>query len=174
MYVGQVTCFVSVYLTVGFTLERYVATNFPFSRLRWCTTSKAKRYIVCVVATALILFSYAWKIAEVVQMENPSVLVNANSDFDGYTPKNISVCSVPDKYFKVSEIANYVDSGVTLIIPVLLIICFNLGIVLSLRKTSKKRSTLVSSHQISTLSSEKNSITLIKMVQWRIRKNFTH
>lgn len=172
MYLGQVTCFVSVYLTVGFTLERYIATNFPFSRLRLCTTSKAKRYIFCVVATALVLFSYAWHIAEVVEIKNPAVLLNGTFNFDSYSQENISVCSVPDQYFKVSEIANYIDSGVTLIIPFVLIICFNVGTVMSLKHTSKQRSILVSSHRISSAQLEMNPSSLIAKVVSRLRKHW--
>lgn len=76
MYLGQVTCFVSIYLTVAFTLERYIVINFPFARPRLCTTSKAKKVIIGILSAELILFSYVWKIAQVVDLPNKSRTVN--------------------------------------------------------------------------------------------------
>lgn len=66
MYLGQVTCFMSVYFTVAFSIERYVAVHYPFSRPRICTRSKAKKAIGVITVIALVLFSYAWVIAKVI------------------------------------------------------------------------------------------------------------
>lgn len=68
MYLGQVTCFLSIYLMVAFTIERYVAVHYPFSRPSICTRSKAKKVIIAIAAIALVIFSYAWVIAKVVKI----------------------------------------------------------------------------------------------------------
>lgn len=69
MYLGQVTCFISVYLMVAFSIERYVAVHYPFSRPRICTKSKAKKLILAIVVTSLVLFSYAFVIAKVISLK---------------------------------------------------------------------------------------------------------
>ncbi|CAL8074619.1 unnamed protein product [Orchesella dallaii] len=68
MYLGQVTCFMSVYLTVAFSIERYVAVHYPLARPRICTCSKARKVIAALTAIALIVFSYAWVIARVIEL----------------------------------------------------------------------------------------------------------
>lgn len=142
MYLGQVTCFVSVYLTVGFTLERYIAINFPLSKTRLCTLSKAKRFIYGVVSIALVLFTYVWQIAEVVELPMLPKLENLTTEVSRGR-KQVLICSVPETYFKFSEIANYIDSGVTLIVPVLVITFCNISIVMSVNKTLRQRSGLI-------------------------------
>lgn len=178
MYLGQVTCFVSVYLTVGFSVERYIAVHFPFKRPRLCTKSKAKKVIAGVTTVALILFSYAWVIAKVVEVplppssdqhdafysgmngtmdythDNSSNEQNGNFTLDYYTPVPESIalqdqtqfmCTVPEHYYKISEIANYLDSAITLIIPFLLICYFNLRIAISVWKLRDQRQYFVAS-----------------------------
>lgn len=68
MYLGQVTCFISIFLMVAFSLERYVAVHSPFSRPSICTRSKAKKVIIAIALVALVTFSYAWVIAKVVKV----------------------------------------------------------------------------------------------------------
>lgn len=78
MYLGQVTCFMSVYFTVAFSIERYVAVHYPFSRPRICTRSKAKKAIGVITVLALLLFSYAWVIAKVITIPT-NELVSQNA-----------------------------------------------------------------------------------------------
>jgi hypothetical protein len=65
MFSGQVTCFLSVWLTVAFTIERFFAVCSPLTRPRICTVSKAKKVICGLSAFALIAFSYVFFIARV-------------------------------------------------------------------------------------------------------------
>lgn len=82
MYLGQVTCFISVYLIVAFTIERYVAVHYPFSRPRICTRSKAKKVITVLTITALLLYSYAWVIAKVIKY-SPTSSTRAPTNANG-------------------------------------------------------------------------------------------
>lgn len=96
MYLGQVTCFMSVYLTVAFSIERYVAVHYPLSRPRICTRSKARKIIAALTGVALFLFSYAWMIAQVVehrregydelfrQNVTPTASFNLSQDLDSF------------------------------------------------------------------------------------------
>ncbi len=123
MYVSQVTCFVSVYLTVAFSVERYIAVYFPFKKLLFCTAAKAKKVVTGITALSLGLFLYAWFIAEVAE-------VRLNSEIS-------QICTVAYKYHKISEIASYLDSFFTFIIPFLFITFFNAKIALKLYHKKK-------------------------------------
>lgn len=90
MYLSQVTCFLSVYLTgkpdqakcmcaiylrnilyfylVAFTVERFFAVCSPLKRSSVCTVSKAKKVIASLTTLALIAFSYTLVIARVLEM----------------------------------------------------------------------------------------------------------
>lgn len=81
MYLGQVTCFVSVYLMVAFSIERYIAVHYPFARARICTIAKAKKITFAVTIGAMLIFSYAWVIAQVVEKQ-PN---KKNDDTTAYT-----------------------------------------------------------------------------------------
>jgi hypothetical protein len=67
MYSGQVTCFLSVWLTVAFTVERFVSVISPLRRSSVCTVSKAKKIILSLTTFALLAFSYTLVIAQVVE-----------------------------------------------------------------------------------------------------------
>lgn len=148
MYLGQVTCFMSVYLTVAFSIERYIAIHYPLSRIRICTRSKSKRIIAGLAVLALGLFSYVWVIAKVIEL--PVVdYVNHNQTQPSYH----KICSVPPEFFQVSEIANYVDSTVTLIIPIFIIVFINVRIGLKVWKIREERRTIFAIASSSTSSS---------------------
>lgn len=141
MYMGQVTCFISVYITVSFSLERYIAVYYPFSRPRLCTRSNAIKAIAGVGSTAMLGFSYAWWIAKVVEIpvygeqHNQTNLTISDNNHVKYA----YFCTVPSQFHKFSEIANYVDSAVTLLIPFLLITYFNVRIAVLVWRMNRER-----------------------------------
>lgn len=141
MYLGQVTCFLSIYLIVAFSVERYVAVHFPLARARICTRSKARKIIAVLTVLALLLFSYAWIIAKVVELKLEVYPEDYISEDYVLINGTISVyrCSVPPEYYRVSEIANYLDTCITLVIPFLLISFFNVRIAWSLWKLKDSR-----------------------------------
>ncbi len=53
------------------------------------------------------------------------------------------ICSVPEDYYKISEIANYLDSVVTLIIPFFLITFINVRIAICVWKLQRQRLNIV-------------------------------
>lgn len=103
MYINQVTSFVTVYLTVAFSKERYTAVYFPFQKLRLCTVSKAKKVVLGILTLALLLFSYTWFTAEVAEVQTDQ----------GISP----ICTVSNRFHKISETASYLDSILPLSFP---------------------------------------------------------
>lgn len=191
MFLGQVTCFMSVYLMVAFSIERYIAVHYPFARQRICTRENSKRAILALFAISLVLFSYVWVIAKAIGLPTSSFLSNqhfSNSTiqheiikslnvtdqyelqklFGGVEPKSLLEnetwsenvteavadqyqyhCTVPPEYYRVSEIANYLDSVVTLIIPFALITFLNIKIYISVWKYMHERQKLIACPSIS-------------------------
>lgn len=139
-YLFQVIRFTSGYITVTFSLERYIAIQYPFSRPRICTRSNAKKAIAVVASTAMLFFSYTWLISELVLI--PVKGENCNQT-NLTTCDNITygICSYPDHYHRISEMVTYVDSVVTVLIPFVLITYFNgriAAIVLQMNRDRKK------------------------------------
>ena len=66
IYLGQVTCFVSVWFVVAFTAERFCAVCYPLTRPTVCTVARAKKVIFGITLMALLGFSYVWIIADVI------------------------------------------------------------------------------------------------------------
>lgn len=93
------------------------------------------------------------------------------------------ICTVPQDYYRISEIANYLDSVVTLIIPFFLITFFNVKIAICIWKLKDQRRSIVASscstkpdinvhpnnsHRVSTSfrCSTKTSSSIYRMKKW--------
>jgi hypothetical protein len=108
VYVSSVCSFLSVWLIVAFTVERFIAVQYPLHRPRMCTVARAKIIVCCLVAFALILHTYSFVTAGLVRQYDGSV-----------------ACDMLEEYREAMRIINIMDSLVTLIIPLILIIVMN-------------------------------------------------
>ncbi|CAG7728869.1 unnamed protein product [Allacma fusca] len=81
MYLGQVTCFLSVWFIVAFTMERFFAVCYPLTRPTVCTVARAKKVIFSLTTAALVGFSYVWVIARVLEhpVERPFAATSTSS-----------------------------------------------------------------------------------------------
>lgn len=71
----------SVWLTVTFTVERWVAITYPLQSRTWCTVSRARKIIIGVMFAALICTSpsaFETKLVRVVE-EQPNAATNEKS-----------------------------------------------------------------------------------------------
>ncbi|XP_049792373.1 uncharacterized protein LOC126199494 [Schistocerca nitens] len=105
---SSVFSFLSVWLIVAFTVERFIAVQYPLHRPRVCTVSRAKTIVLGLVGVALPSHIYSFWTAGLVQQDDGTV-----------------VCEMLPEYHEIMRAINIVDSLVTLILPVLLIIFMN-------------------------------------------------
>jgi hypothetical protein len=108
VYISSVCGFLSSWLIVAFTVERFIAVQYPLHRPHMCTVARAKAIICCLVVFALILHTYSFITAGLVKQ------------YDGS-----EVCHMLEPHRDIMRIMNVVDSMVSLIIPLILITSMN-------------------------------------------------
>lgn len=112
VYVSYVTSFLSVWFTVSFTVERYIAICHALHRPEMCTATRAK-YIVSSLSV-FGLSAYAVSIWTSGVEEMPML--------------GMPICSPFKDYIQIHQIMIYVDTMVTLIIPFVVILVLNITI----------------------------------------------
>lgn len=110
-YSGGVFSFLSVWFVVSFTLERFIAVRYPLRRLQWCTVGRA-RVIVCCVAAFACLF-------------NSHILISAHAVTN---PLNQTECNVREGFIDAASTMNHIDTALTFVIPLILIVVWNTAI----------------------------------------------
>ena len=121
VYISSVCGFLSVWLIVAFTVERFIAVQYPLHRPHMCTVSRAKAIVGCLVVIALLSHMYSFVTAGLVTQEDGT-----------------EVCDMLEEYRETMRIINIVDSLVTLIAPLILIIVMNTMITRNLLKFSRR------------------------------------
>ncbi|XP_065343838.1 uncharacterized protein LOC135941952 isoform X2 [Cloeon dipterum] len=104
VYLSTTSSFLSVWLTVGFTAERFVAVRYPLLKSHICTVAKAKMVVLGLVLVSLLLNSYGIFTAGVVRRSN-----------------GLESCDVKPHFRDVLKVITVADSVMTLIIPSVLI-----------------------------------------------------
>ena len=112
VYMGYVTSFLSVWFTVSFTVERYIAICHSLLRPEMCTTKRAK-YVVSSLSV-FGLASYAVSLW--------------TSGIEVIEPGGIQVCVPFRDYLQIHKVLVYMDTLVTLLIPFTVILILNITI----------------------------------------------
>lgn len=107
VYMSSVCSNLSVWLIVAFTVERFIAVQYPLQRPQMCTVSRAKCIVLGLTVVALVSHSYSFVTAGMVQSNGTEV------------------CEMLDEYRDTMRIINIIDTIVTLIAPVILIVVMN-------------------------------------------------
>lgn len=120
-YVCYVTTSMSVWLVVAFTTERFVAVCYPFMRPTVCTVTRAKLVVGVLTVTSLVLYSY--------------VLVSAGL----ITHADQRLCALKAGYESLGHIMNNVDTALTMLVPLVIIVVLNVKIIRCVRYVEKLR-----------------------------------
>ncbi|KAE8741072.1 CNMamide Receptor 2 [Frankliniella occidentalis] len=107
-YVSSVCAFLSVWLIVAFTVERFIAVQYPLHRPHMCTVARAKAIVACIAVFALVAHIYTLKTRGMVR------------DKDGYES-----CDLLEQHQGMMRVINLVDAIITLVVPIILIIVMN-------------------------------------------------
>ncbi|XP_044254847.1 thyrotropin-releasing hormone receptor [Tribolium madens] len=109
VYLSSVCASLSVWLIVAFTVERFIAVQYPLQRPHICTVSRAKTVVISLTAVAMLSQLYLFWIAGVI------------NNHDGKHPE----CEMKPAYFEFMKVINFVDTMATLIVPFVLIVTMN-------------------------------------------------
>lgn len=122
VYISSVCSSLSVWLIVAFTVERFIAIQYPLQRPQMCTVSRAKITVVVLTILAFLSHSYCFFTAGMISLgvDRPEV------------------CNMLEQYRDTMIIINSVDTVVSLIGPVVLIVSMNAMIARNLLLFRKK------------------------------------
>lgn len=121
VYLSSVCSFLSVWLIVAFTVERFIAVQYPLHRPRMCTVTRAKAIVAGLVGIALPAHIYSFWTAGLLLHEDGS-----------------PYCDLLPPYHDTMRAINIVDSLATLILPVVLIIVMNTMITRNLLRFGRR------------------------------------
>lgn len=121
VYVSAVCSSLSVWLIVAFTVERFIAVQYPLHRPHICTIARAKTIVLVLVILALTSHSYSFVTAGVV----------SSRDGEEY-------CDLKVEYLETMKIISIIDSIASLIAPLVLIIVMNTMIMRNLLRFSRR------------------------------------
>jgi len=125
-YTTQVTSFLGVWYVVGFTVERFVAVQFPLRRRSLCTAVKARRTVVGLAAFAGAAHGYvAW-----------------TSGVTEPWPGGGRLCGPLRRYAGALSLVLVVDTCVTLLLPFVVISLVNVRIVVAVVRQNGARRAL--------------------------------
>ncbi|XP_043267614.1 thyrotropin-releasing hormone receptor-like [Venturia canescens] len=120
VYISAVCSSLSVWLIVAFTVERFIAVQYPLHRPHMCTIARAKTIVLALVVAAFTLHSYAFFTAGVVHK-------------DGH-----DICDLKIEWWEVMRIISIIDSIASLIVPLVLIVTMNTMITRNLLSFSRR------------------------------------
>lgn len=126
VYFGSLCSFLSVWLVVAFTIERYVAVKYPLHRQSLCTVARAKIVITCLTVLALLLCSPILLFSGV--REEPA--------------KNTTLCDLVYGWESWANVYNGIDTVMTFAIPLTMLVIFNTLIARNIYKLEHVRRTL--------------------------------
>lgn len=122
-FTNQVSMFVSSWLIVSFTLERWIAVSYPFKKCKWCTKARGIKVILAIFITSLFIYSYALVVVAVIP-------VDRHNEF-------LYLCMPKPQFITFFTNASIADIIISHLIPSFIIICFNISIGVKVRKATR-------------------------------------
>uniref|UniRef100_A0A2H8TVE3 FMRFamide receptor n=1 Tax=Melanaphis sacchari TaxID=742174 RepID=A0A2H8TVE3_9HEMI len=129
IYLAQMCSFISVWLVVVFTSERFIAVRYPLHRSVICTVYRAK-IVLC------ILFTFA------LVTHIPYLVISAPNNVTLKNNSTTTECSLNFSYYELYTWLNYADVLINMMIPFFLIVVFNSMICQSVCRLARIRRTM--------------------------------
>ncbi|XP_071533853.1 FMRFamide receptor-like [Panulirus ornatus] len=125
IYLGSVSSSLSVWLTVAFTVERFIAVQYPLQRPTVCTVHRAKTIIMTLSGFSVTVHLYVFVTAGVIVHQ------------DEYG-SSITECNLRMDYRGLMNVINWIDTLLTLVIPFIMIVVMNTLIARQLIRFSRR------------------------------------
>ncbi|XP_072759349.1 growth hormone secretagogue receptor type 1-like [Anoplolepis gracilipes] len=122
IYLSTLCSFLSVWLVVAFTVERYVAVRWPLRRQSLCTVARAKTAVISLTVLAIPVCS-------------PVVLFSTSNE-------NTTGCDLDNEWESWANVYNTFDTIMTFALPLTMIVIFNTLIARNIYKLDHVRRTL--------------------------------
>ncbi|XP_011862235.1 PREDICTED: thyrotropin-releasing hormone receptor-like [Vollenhovia emeryi] len=129
IYLGYICSFLSVWLVVAFTVERYVAVKWPLRRQVWCTVARAKMTVTGLTVLASLLTS-------------PVLVFSTNTG-------NSTGCGLDMNWKSWAKAYNTLDVVMTFAMPLTMIVIFNTLIARNIYRLNHVRRTLTIESDVS-------------------------
>ncbi|KAI0212840.1 hypothetical protein LSAT2_002219, partial [Lamellibrachia satsuma] len=117
VYLSYASSFLSVWIVVGFTVERYIVVFHPLKKDVWCTRRRAYIVVVWLTATSLFLYAFSTWTNGVVALADGT-----------------HVCAPRRRFMTLMRVATGIDTLITLVVPSVVIIGFNVSMSVKLRR----------------------------------------
>lgn len=149
IYLSTLCSFISVWLVVAFTVERYVAVKWPLRRQSLCTVARAKTVVIILTVLAIPVCS-------------PVVLFSTSNH-------NTTGCDLDDDWEFWANAYNSFDTVMTFALPLTMIVIFNTLIARNIYKLDHVRRTLTiesnaSNNKVQTIRDRLPQIKVTKML----------
>lgn len=121
VFSSSVFSFLSVWIVVAFTVERYIVVYHPFKKSVMCTRKRALIVVFSLTTVTFVLFSY----------------LPFTTGIQQYIGSNVSVCVPYPQHYKAVYYLTTIDTVLTMIIPFVVILVLNTAIIIKLFKLAE-------------------------------------
>jgi hypothetical protein len=124
IYLTYVCSFLSAWLVVAFTVERFIAVRYPLRRSSMCTVARAKVVLASLTTLALLLNIPNFWLTQIEIRDNRPI------------------CSLNPKFTVLATVINHLDFVVTFILPFFAIVTLNAWITVMVWQLARIRRVL--------------------------------
>lgn len=151
VYFTTLCSFLSVWLVVAFTVERFIAVKYPLLRQSMCTVARAKNFVVKIIITGVITCS-------------PVMMFAGLREGKSENGKNSTICHLTEGWESWATIYTMIDTVITFIIPFFVIVLLNILITKTIYKLDGIRKTLTLQKRSQTIQNGFGQTKVTKML----------